>query len=144
MPLPVELDIAVGVHENRAHFHGEWMAPGVDPMTFVAKVQEFVRVLLAEAEASTRPRVEDQPQPVTQAGDTGSVGSAEEDGAGARPPLPAPSSDAPARKRTKPAPQPVEAVEGETVAARWERMERQRRERAERAVAERAARRGAA
>lgn len=116
MPLPVELDIAVGVHENRAAFRGEWVAQNVDPLEFVSAVQQFVRRLLAEGAQQTPVRSGDTSQPLPVEG-SGLVVSAEGDGADPpsvpspeAPPAP-PVARKPRRPRPTPAPEPVEETE---------------------------------
>ena len=52
VPQPVELDIAVGIGGSRAAYHLEQMGH-VDPIAFVAAVQEFVCRLLREGENGT-------------------------------------------------------------------------------------------
>lgn len=54
-PQPVELDVAVGLHGERAAFHFEVIAP-VDPYEFVAAVQACVRGLVSAAVDQERAR----------------------------------------------------------------------------------------
>lgn len=108
-PVPVELDIAVGIHGERASYHLETMGH-VDPIALVNAIQEFVCQLLDAGEQGT-------PQASAPAEETGSV-ACEQGGSPVRS-----SADDPPEPRVK-RPRPVGTIDERWTAAEARRHAR--------------------